>query len=137
MKQDVAGKIGEPDPAPVGRSSTTYNKYGQPFAALNPVSELEQNRRKARGLLAGGLGDFVNGQQSDSPVGPSVAERVPSFRRKEGVPTNPTYSYPSTSGHDIQLPQTASVGQTPSNLIELVYRNNAEAQRSYLDFSPY
>jgi hypothetical protein len=135
MKQDVAGKIGEPDPAPVTRSSNAYNKYGQPLGGLNPVSELEQNRRKARGLLAGGLGDFVNGQQSENPSSPTGIERVPSLYRKEGQYAHPTnqFNSPSTT-QGIQLPLPA---QTSSNLIELVYRNNAEAQRSYLDFSPY
>jgi hypothetical protein len=162
MKQDVTGKVGDWEPE---RPNAAAWVPGQPpgqhevyRAPESQMSDAELNRAKQRGQLGGGgIGDFLS-QGMDNPhahaiskIRPAeVAKPVPASGWQQQPPrgapspsTQPRGNPPPTQ----QLPrQPATTGGGASkhstegldvNLIEIVYRNNAEAQRCYLDFNPY
>jgi len=125
----------------------------QPELDVPMQNDVVSNRVRARGALSGALGTYMT-EPNESPhdhltskalkrkqASAAWASQSGDRERQKEPPTvpppPPKYKAIGPAAGNVGLPKSMGVGEVDYNLIEIVYRNNAESQRCYLDFNPY
>ena len=137
LKQDVTAKIGQTSgvasyPAPRQVQGIPWQREED----VPMISEAAANRARAQGQLRGvSIGAFMSAEP-DAVHQPLVSKHSRSPPLDTVKPTAPPTR---TAAKEMSSGSFATGGgqDVMPSLIELVYRNNAESQRSYLEFSPY
>ena len=145
MKQDVTGKVGESISQPVASYPGPSNQVGgipymrHPDDALMPESAV--NRLKARGQLQGAsIGTFMTSTNDEPHATTKVRQMTKSPTLVAPIPMRAKENSrgPQANNREgVHGDASRDLSAVDRGLIELVYKNNAESQRRYLEFSPY
>jgi hypothetical protein len=158
-RQGITGKVGD-----VHSGNAVPDAFSTAYQSRDAFEQRAVNKDAGRGVLGASVGAYVNQQGIDVQAAaehhlrhraspPRIRdERFTSYSASPSatVPApapEPTHAHhrgfvPAAPVYHLQAPLVGGTGKGMTNsdehatLMELVYRNHAEATRSYLDFKP-